>query len=423
VEPLGEVRRAVVRAAVGPASPLVALVLAASLLVTACGGTFDGHQQARHAQASRAVVEITPGDGSVGVAPADELRVRAERGELTTVAVADSDGHPVPGRLTPDHRTWLPDGRLALATRYTVRAEAVDAGGRATGGHASFTTLVPRHTFIGFYTPENGSTVGVGMPVSVRFNRPVTDRAAVERGIQVTTEPAVEVAAHWFGSGRLDLRPREFWLPGTRVTLRMRLKDVESSPGVYGTQTRTVRFTVGRSMVSTVDAAAHTMTVRRNGRVVKVIPITAGSPSHTTYNGTMVITDRYPVTRMNGDTVGFGGEYDIPDVPHAMRLTDSGTFIHGNYWAPQQTFGSANTSHGCIGLQDVKTGTTEAKGVVPAARSLTGQTPAAWFYANSLPGDVVEVLNSHDRTVAPGNGLNGWNMDWTAWVSGSALTR
>ncbi|MGW2992727.1 hypothetical protein ACWDA9_13555, partial [Streptomyces sp. NPDC001193] len=31
------------------------------------------------------------------------------------------------------------------------------------------------------------------------------------------------------------------------------------------------------------------------------------------------------VTRMNGQTVGFGGEYDIPDVPHAMRLTTSGT--------------------------------------------------------------------------------------------------
>jgi lipoprotein-anchoring transpeptidase ErfK/SrfK len=412
VEPLGGVRRGGVRAAVG----------LALLLVTACGGAPDGHRQERRAQVSQAVVRITPRDGSAGVAPADELRVRAEHGELTTVAVEDSEGHPVAGRLAPDHRSWLPDRRLALATRYTVRAVAVDAGGRAAAGHVSFTTLVPRHTFIGFYTPENGSTVGVGMPVSVRFNRPVTDRAAVERAIRVTAEPAVEVAAHWFGDRRLDLRPREFWLPGTRVTLRMELKDVESSPGVYGTQTRTVRFTVGRSMVSTVDAAAHTMTVRRNGRVVKVIPITAGSPSHTTYNGTMVITDRYPVTRMNGDTVGFGGEYDIPDVPHAMRLTDSGTFIHGNYWAPQQIFGTANTSHGCIGLQDVKNGSTQAKGVAPATRTLTGQTPAAWFYANSLPGDVVQVINSHDRTVDPGNGLNGWNMDWPAWVGGSALT-
>ena len=43
---------------------------------------------------------------------------------------------------------------------------------------------------------------------------------------------------------------------------------------------------------------------------------------------------------MDGATVGFTdddgeGEYDIPDVPHAMRLSTSGTFIHGNYWGAE----------------------------------------------------------------------------------------
>ena len=50
----------------------------------------------------------------------------------------------------------------------------------------------------------------------------------------------------------------------------------------------------------------------------------------------MVISEKFKETRMNGSTVGFTndgkGEYDIKDVPHAMRLTHSGTFIHGNYW-------------------------------------------------------------------------------------------
>ncbi len=99
---------------------------------------------------------------------------------------------------------------------------------------------------------------------------------------------------------------------------------------------------------------------------------------------------------MDGDTVGFGGEYDIPDVPHALRLTTSGTFLHGNYWAPPRTFGGTNTSHGCIGLRDTQGGGPD--------------TPAGWFYERSLVGDVVEVVNSRDRTVAPDNGLGGWNM-------------
>lgn len=33
-----------------------------------------------------------------------------------------------------------------------------------------------------------------------------------------------------------------------------------------------------------------------------------------------------------------------------------------------------------------------------------------------MVGDVVEVVNSQDKTVAADNGLGGWNMPWTAWV-------
>ena len=64
---------------------------------------------------------------------------------------------------------------------------------------------------------------------------------------------------------------------------------------------------------------------------------------------------------MNGDTVGFGGEYDIKDVPHAMRLSTSGTFIHGNYWGASGIFGTTNASHGCVGLRDVRGGWRQAR--------------------------------------------------------------
>ncbi|MFF1703767.1 hypothetical protein [Streptomyces sp. NPDC058252] len=42
-------------------------------------------------------------------------------------------------------------------------------------------------------------------------------------------------------------------------------------------------------------------------------------------------------------------------------------------------------------------------------------------YENSPVGDVVEVVNSHDDTVSPDNGLNGWNTGWEEWRTGSAL--
>ncbi|MGF1241963.1 L,D-transpeptidase [Streptomyces sp. 2-6] len=397
----------------------MAAVLAwAGLLAGAAGCTAGGPESLGRVfgkpPAPEDVVRVAPADGSKDVRPGTRLRVRVAGGRLESVKVVkaqdaqDAQDTPVPGRLSRDGRTWRPDDdRLALAAKYTVDAVAVDEDGHRAARHTTFTTYVPAERFIGYVTPENRSVVGTGMIVSLSFSRPVADRAAVERAVRVTADPPVEIRPHWFGKDRLDFRPRAYWRPGTRVTVDLRLRDVQGAPGVYGLQYKTFSFTVGRSQVSLVDAAAHTMEVRRDGELLATVPVTAGAPKSTTYNGKMVVMEMLEVTRMNSRTVGFGGEYDIPDVPHAMRLTDSGTFLHGNYWSAPTTFGRTNVSHGCVGLKDVKGG--------------SSGTPAGWFFDRSLVGDVVEVVNSDDRTVSPSNGLGGWNMSWADWTAGSAL--
>ncbi|WP_328780346.1 Ig-like domain-containing protein [Streptomyces canus] len=356
------------------------------------------------------VIRVAPDDGTKGVPPEERLRIRVPSGRLESVTVVksqDAQDFPVPGRISEDGLRWEPDeAQLALAAKYTVDAVALDGHGRRSARHTTFTTYVPEERFIGYVSPENRSTVGTGMIVSLEFNREIEDRAAVERAVHVTSKPPVEIRPHWFGNGRLDFRPEHYWTPGTRVTVALRLRDVEGASGVYGLQYRTFSFTVGRSQVSLVDAARHTMEVRRDGELLATVPITAGAPKTTTYNGKMVVTEMLEVTRMNSRTVGFGGEYDIPDVPHALRLTDSGTFLHGNYWAPTAP-GRVNVSHGCVGLRDVKGGSSD--------------TPAGWFFDRSLVGDVVEVVHSNDKKVAPDNGLGGWNMGWKEWKAGSAV--
>ncbi|AZM93323.1 L,D-transpeptidase [Streptomyces racemochromogenes] len=363
-------------------------------------------------------IRVTPDDNAKGVPAEGPLRVNVPEGRLERVRVTkveDAQEEEVPGEIAADGLSWSPDpdaGRLALAAKYTVDAVALDGHNRRQARHTTFTTYVPEERFIGYFKPENRSTVGTGMIVSFNFNRSIKQRADVERAITVTADPAVEVVGHWFGSDRLDFRPKTYWKAGTEVTVKMKLRDIEGAPGSYGIQDKTIRFTVGRSQVSTVDAEAHTMEVRRDGQLLSTIPISAGAPKNTTYNGKMVVMEMFDVTRMNGATVGFTsddgkGEYDIPDVPHAMRLTASGTFLHGNYWASPDTFGSTNTSHGCVGLRDDKGGGSD--------------TPAGWFFDRTLVGDVVEVVNSQDKTVAPNNGLGGWNMSWADWVAGSAI--
>ncbi|MFB7514144.1 Ig-like domain-containing protein [Streptomyces sp. NPDC056144] len=376
------------------------------------GGGGIGLPMPGKARAPGDVIRVSPEDGRRGVPADGPLEVRVDSGRLervTVVQVEDAQRTRVAGEISADGLSWRPgEGtRLALAAKYSVDAVALDAHGRRSARHTTFTTVVPESRFIGYFKPENRSTVGTGMIVSFSFNRPIENRAEVERAIRITSEPPVEVAGHWFGKERLDFRPAAYWKPGTRVTLDLALRDVEGAPGVYGIQRKKVGFTVGRSQVSLVDAAAHTMEVRRDGEVLATVPITAGAPKTTTYNGKMVVTELYDVTRMDGRTVGFGGEYDIKDVPHAMRLTESGTFLHGNYWASPGTFGSANVSHGCVGLRDEKGGSADS--------------PAGWFFDRTLVGDVVEVVNSKDKKVAPDNGLGGWNLDWVHWKAGSAL--
>ncbi|WP_327680821.1 L,D-transpeptidase [Kitasatospora sp. NBC_00458] len=360
--------------------------------------------------ASRAAITALPADNAQNVPPDGPVRVTVAQGRLVSVRLADTQGNEVAGTVSGDGTSWTPAGPLPLGTAFTLDAVAEDDQGQKAAQHTDFSTMARAHTFVAFFTPEDGSTVGVGMPVSLRFSRPITDRAAVERAVSVTADPPVEVAAHWFGGQRLDFRPKAYWAAGTRVSVALRLKDVQGAPGEFGTQVKDVRFTIGRAQVSTVDLDAHTLTVRagQGGRVVRALKVSGGDAKHTTYRGVLVVSEKYRVTRMNSQTVGMGDEYDIKDVPHAMRLTNSGTFVHGNYWANPAVFGTANTSHGCIGLADVKGGASK-------------ESPAGWLFEHTIPGDVMEVKASAGDVVPPNNGLNGWNLPWAQWVAGSAL--
>ncbi|MFD5392442.1 Ig-like domain-containing protein [Streptomyces sp. NPDC127074] len=403
-----------------------AAVLGGVLTLAACGGDGGGDDakndgnksqsqvdEAAAKDASDAHIKITPKAGATNAGINSDTKVTVSGGKLSSVTMTSaSTGDTVAGTISPDKTSWKPSGQLERATQYKIAASAEDSKGRKATENSSFTTVSPANSFIGNFTPEGGSTVGVGMPVSIRFDKAVTNKKDVESHIKVTSSSGQQVVGHWFDGNRLDLRPKDYWKANSTVTLKLDLDGVEAAPGVKGVQEKTVNFKIGHSQVSTVDAESKEMKVVRDGKLLKTIKISAGSPDNTTYNGQMVISEKFRETRMNGATVGFTdddgkGEYDIKDVPHAMRLSTSGTFIHGNYWGAKSIFGSANTSHGCVGLSDTK-------------GAGDPNTDGAWFYDNSQVGDVVVVKNSNDKTIPPDNGLNGWNMDWSKWVAGSA---
>jgi lipoprotein-anchoring transpeptidase ErfK/SrfK len=341
---------------------------------------------------------IKPATNSTGVDPSSPISVSVANGKLTSVTAQLSGGGAVDGTLDPSGTSWESANPVGIGHTYGVTAVAVGDDGTQKTVTSTFSTATPDSTFVGTYTPDAGATVGVAQPVSITFNHSIQDRAAVEKQLSVTSDPPVSGSWHWFGSERVDFRPQQYWAPGTKVTLHMRLDGVRSGSS-YGKQDRDVTFTIGRSLVATMDAAAHKMTVVEDGKTTTLLT-SSGKPGFDTWNGTMVVLEKMQDIEMNSSTVGIFGvnAYDIPDVYYDVRLTPSGTFVHAAPWNVGK-FGKVNGSHGCIGMS---------------------MSDAQWFFNQVIPGDPVTVVNSKD-TVAADNGFGDWNLSWSDWTKGSAL--
>ena len=388
-----------------------ALAAVGSIALAACssaagsegsGGSDDGKAGAA---AHSAQITITPSTDSSAVATDRKVTVRVGGGKLTSVKVTADGPGALAGALSKDNGTWTSSARLAPGVTYKVEAQATGEDGKQRSQSATFTTAEPSkdQTFVGEYYPDKGTTVGVAMPVSIVFNKPIHDKAAIERRLTVTSSPAVEGAWSWMkdrdGRDRIDFRPKAFWKSGTDVTLRMSLDGVDAG-GVYGTQNRVVNFRIGAAVTSTVDVVKKTLTVFKDGKKVRTLPVSTGKKGFETWNGTMVVLSKVPTIRMNSQTVGiFGPEaYDLGSVKWDVQLTPSGTYVHAAPWNAGK-FGRINGSHGCIGMS-----TADAK----------------WFYGQVGLGDPITVVKSKD-TVAVNNGYGDWNIDWTRWQQGSAL--
>ncbi|MEU9542747.1 MULTISPECIES: L,D-transpeptidase [Streptomyces] len=387
----------------------LALAASAVVVLAACstGGKSNSGTNASAddgKNAGPAAIAVEPGDANARVPVSQKVTVRARGGSLSSVEVGSPGPGTLSGTWSKGKSVWTSTTPLAPGATYTVKANGKTSGGAALNKTASFTTEAAKDTFVGEYYPDKGAKVGVAMPVSITFNKPIRDKAVVERKLKVTASPAVAGAWSWMkdrnGKDRIDFRPEKYWKSGTAVTLTMDLAGVDAGGGVYGTQQRVVTFTIGDAVTSTVDVGKKTMTVAKNGRTLRTLKISSGKKGFETWNGTMVVLSKVPTIRMNSRTVGiFGPEaYNLGSVKWDVQLTTSGTYVHAAPWNAGK-FGVVNGSHGCIGMST---------------------SDANRFYDQVHLGDPVTVVNSVD-TVAVNNGYGDWNVDWATWRKGSAL--
>ncbi|WP_267245727.1 L,D-transpeptidase [Streptomyces sp. PR69] len=394
---------------------ICALLAVAALTATGCSAsadTPDGESKAKAktdaaqqgAAARQVAVTVTP--QGERAAAGEPVRVTAETGALTSVTVTDGKGRTLAGTTSADGRTWTSDRVAAPGVTYTVKAETRAEDGRAGTAGSSFTTAPADKVNKVDWRPGDGATVGVAQPISLVFDHPVKNKAAVEKQLKVTTSNNTEGSwgwlTDWSGKDRVDWRPKEYFEPGTKVTLDARLDGVDSGEdGGWFVRDYKVGFTVGARQIVKVDLDGKQLTLERDGTAVRRIPVSGGTPGgdKRSWRGTAVLMSKEGTIRMNSETVGLGSAYDKM-VDYSMRLTWSGMYAHAAPWNAKY-LGKANRSSGCIGMSD---------------------PDAAWLYGQVRIGDPFEIKGADTKgTVAPHNGLGVWNVDWADWQAKSAL--
>jgi lipoprotein-anchoring transpeptidase ErfK/SrfK len=340
-------------------------------------------------------ITITPGDGARGADPSKGITVTAAGGTLKNVSVHTS-GDTVTGGYSAGNTAWHSTWALDVSQSYTVTATAAASNGTTATKTAAFRTLTPASTFTTEILEGYGQSYGVGMPIILYFSQKITNRAAVERALQISTSKPVVGSWYWdypcnMAATCAYFRPRDYWPAGTKVSFTGHLDGVEGAPGVYGHHTLTQTFSIGQSVIAVGDTKTHRTQIYVDGKLRYDWPISSGRPGDDTPDGSYLTIEKENPVLMTGP--GYSLE-----VPWSVRFTFSGDYYHDAYWSVGEQ-GFENVSHGCVNLS-------------PA--------DAETYYNLAVPGDPITIKGS-PRGGAWDNGWTMWFLSWPQYMKGSAL--
>ena len=385
----------------------VVMVPAIAFALTACGGTSEPPQAQVITDKGTPFGDLlvpklssSVEDGAVGVSVESPVTVSAEDGVLGPVTMVNDGGGAVSGELSEDGLTWETTEPRGYNKRYTLTAESLGLGG-ATSRQMTFETHSPENLTMPYVVPSDGEVVGIGQPVAVQFDENIPNRLAAQRAITVKADPPVEGAFYWLSNREVRWRPAEYWKPGTKVSVEVNAYGVDLGDGLFGQENVSTNFTIGDEVITSIDDSTKTLTVRRNGEVVKSMPVSMGKNSTPTNNGTYIVGDRRAEMVMDSST--YGVPTNSPngyrtEVDWATQISYSGIYVHAAPWSVGSQ-GYSNVSHGCINVSNSN-----------------GQ----WFYDNSKRGDIVEIVNTVGSTLPGTDGLGDWNIPWEQWKAGNA---
>ncbi len=384
----------------------VRLLLAAGVIgltMAGCSSSPSGEPPAPTSSQSKppapvkpAALTLTPAKDAKDVAPGEPVSVTVADGKVGAVTLTGADGKVVAGKARADGSGWDSAEPLGYNKTYKLTATATGTDGKPVSAESSFSTVKPARQLGVSVNLDEGETVGVGMPLIFTFTGNVADKAAAEKALKVTAEPATEGAFRWSGDKQVTWRPKDYWKSGTKIKVAAAVYGKALGKGSYGREDKTITAAVGDKLVAVADGQTHQMTVTINDKEVKTMPTSMGKPGHNTPAGTYTVMSEHTGYTMNSAT--YGVPEDAPGgystfVQYAVRLSYSGIFYHSAPWSVRQQ-GHSNVSHGCLNLSTDNT---------------------KWLMDTSKKGDIVTVRNSGGPKLEAADGWSVWQLSWDEW--------
>jgi lipoprotein-anchoring transpeptidase ErfK/SrfK len=380
-------------------SAVSVLAVLASLAFVLAGCTGNPIERAVKKEPPPPKVEMKPAADAKDIPVSAEISAAVTDGKLTAITMTDAKGAKISGSMRSDGSSWVPNRPLKYKQKYTAEVTATNDRGKTTTQSTSFTTMGKPEKQIDVTAYfQNNQKYGVAMPFPLAFDPPVPKeaRAAVQRRLFVTTSPEQPGVWSWLDDGsQAYYRPPEMWRPGTRISVRAALEGVPMGQGRYGDEDHQATATIADKVRLQIDNAIKQISVYRNDKLARKIPVSLGKSSTPSSSGELVIMEKHDSTVF--DTRGSPDPY-VVTVYDAQRITWGGEFIHAAPWS-EGVQGYENVSHGCANVS------VEA---------------AAWLMKVTHVGDPVTVKGTEAK-VDPGNGWTAWDMSWDRYIKGSAL--
>ncbi|MGC2655998.1 MAG: Ig-like domain-containing protein [Mycobacterium sp.] len=385
-------RRAISALAVG--------VFAPNLLAACFGQTSKQAEKPKPPPAPS--LTYRPAEAAHDVVPTERVSVEVRDGWFQRVALTNSTGKAVAGVLNQDRTLYAITEPLGYDSTYTWSGSVVGHDGKPVAVAGKFTTVTPTKKVDGGFQLSDGQTVGIAAPVIIQFDSPISDKAAVQRVLQVTTDPAVEGSWAWLPDesqgSRVHYRPREYYPAGTKVSVDAKLYGVAFGDGAYGAQDISLNFAIGRRQIVKAEVSSHRIQVARDEGVIMDFPCSYGEADkarNVTRNGIHVVSEKHADFYMSNPAAGYSNAHER----WAVRISNNGEFIHANPMSAGAQ-GNTNVTNGCINLST---------------------SDAEQYYSSAIYGDPVEVTGSSIQLSYSDGDIWDWAVDWDTWTGMSAL--